>query len=327
VQKGFLNGDKASGKLYPGGSSEGRGPAGTAGTAGVGGGGATKEEYAALREMLPSEDELERIAKETDPQQFMDDLKALGSSFGLPGGLTDEATRLVDAIDPPKRDTKPVPPPKPTMPLPPSAKVGPAPRPDMWPDQPSGTEDEDDDEPGPAPDITELTGDVDEISRRRRDVERGHALSPEQVAKLVIVLEPLGRDLDEATAECCFSGLGLRLLTVGPGALSEASRSLLLEQVHRGEGLGLWEAGRERLKRALQLQSRSKSRGKNHRSRSRRNGAKQRGGGHGAKVATSSSSSSSSSASSSRGRRRRGGRKSLASSSSSGGRRNPKRRR
>jgi len=167
----------------------------------------------------------------------------------------------------------------------------------------------------------------DEISRRRRDVERGHALSPEQVAKLVIVLEPLGRDLDEATAECCFSGLGLRLLTVGPGALSEASRSLLLEQVHRGEGLGLWEAGRERLKRALQLQSRSKSRGKNHRSRSRRNGAKQRGGGHGAKVATSSSSSSSSSASSSRGRRRRGGRKSLASSSSSGGRRNPKRRR
>jgi len=104
----------------------------------------------------------------------------------------------------------------------------------------------------------------DEVSRRRRDLERGQALSLEQVAKLVIVLEPLGRDLDEATAECCFSGLGLRLLAVGREALSEASRSLLLDQVQRGEGLGLWEAGRERLKRALQPQrsGRSKSRGK-----------------------------------------------------------------
>jgi len=171
----------------------------------------------------------------------------------------------------------------------------------------------------------------DEVSRRRRDVERCQGLSPEQVAKLATVLEPLGRNLDEATAEHCFSGLGLRLLAVGPGALSEASRALLQEQVHRGEGLGLWVAGRERLKRALQPQSngRSESRGKKHRSRSR-SGARQRGGGRTARAAISSSSSSSSSASSSRGRGRRGGRKPRApssSSSSSGGRRNQKRRR
>lgn len=70
VQKGFLNGEKAPGKLYPGGSSEGRSK---------GGGGNNREELAALRGMLPNEDELKRMSEETDPAQFMKELEMLGS--------------------------------------------------------------------------------------------------------------------------------------------------------------------------------------------------------------------------------------------------------
>lgn len=71
VSKGFLN--KNGGSLYPEGSKEG------------GGGGAASSEYDALREMVPSHDELKRIAEETDPNTFMSELSQLGSLLGLSG--------------------------------------------------------------------------------------------------------------------------------------------------------------------------------------------------------------------------------------------------
>ena len=69
MSKGFLGG-KNGGALYPEGSREG-----------------ASEEEKKLREMVPSQDELRRIAAETDPQQFMNELSQLGSLLGVDSGL------------------------------------------------------------------------------------------------------------------------------------------------------------------------------------------------------------------------------------------------
>jgi uncharacterized membrane protein YgcG len=66
VQKGFLNGN--GGALYPDGSKEG-------------GGKQTDED--ALRQLLPDQDEIRKIAANTDPNDFMRDLAQFGSVIGL----------------------------------------------------------------------------------------------------------------------------------------------------------------------------------------------------------------------------------------------------
>jgi len=90
----------------------------------------------------------------------------------------------------------------------------------------------------------------DLVSARRKDIERGQALSAEHLAKLAAVLASLADALDSDTSERCFVGLGARLIASAAG-LSRASATTLLEQISRGEGVGRWEAGRERLRRAL----------------------------------------------------------------------------
>ena len=67
VSKGFLN--QKGGSLYPDGSKEGSGNAPT--------------DMDALREMLPSEDAIKKMAEETDPNAFMAELAEFGSILGL----------------------------------------------------------------------------------------------------------------------------------------------------------------------------------------------------------------------------------------------------
>jgi len=106
-------------------------------------------------------------------------------------------------------------------------------------------------------------GVTDEVSRRRKELERGQALTADQLVKLAAVLGPLGRDLDDETAKHCFGGIGARLLEL-VGSLQEPQRNVISEQLRRKEGVGIWEDGRQRLARALQ------KKGSNHRdSRSR----------------------------------------------------------
>ena len=85
VQKGFLNG--AGGSLYPEGSTEG----------------AVPNELDALRELIPSKSELDKVAAETDPNEFLKELASFGSMFGL-----NDATPAGAA---PPRPPPPAPPP------------------------------------------------------------------------------------------------------------------------------------------------------------------------------------------------------------------------
>ena len=80
MQKGFLK--SAGGALYPDGSSEGSG----------------KGEMEAMRDLLPSPDELTKIAAETDPNDFLKELGTFSAALGLtdPGSTRpsgDEASR------------------------------------------------------------------------------------------------------------------------------------------------------------------------------------------------------------------------------------------
>eukprot|EP00439_Symbiodinium_sp_Y106_P040590 s3070_g4.t8 len=112
----------------------------------------------------------------------------------------------------------------------------------------------------------------DEVSKRRKEVERGQALNGDQVAKLALIFEALSSGLDTATSDRCFSSLGkqLLLLTRSPRNLPAATRETLLDQIRRGQGVGLWESGRETLRRALDKRSRSRRRSSSSsRSRSR----------------------------------------------------------
>eukprot|EP00439_Symbiodinium_sp_Y106_P040556 s3070_g4.t6 len=86
----------------------------------------------------------------------------------------------------------------------------------------------------------------DEVSKRRKEVERGQALNGDQVAKLALIFEALSSGLDTATSDRCFSSLGkqLLLLTRSPRNLPAATRETLLDQIRRGQGVGLWESGR-----------------------------------------------------------------------------------
>jgi len=94
-------------------------------------------------------------------------------------------------------------------------------------------------------------GPTDDVTRRRKDLEKGQVLTADQVAKLAAVLEPLGPELDGETANCCFAGLGARL-AAGATVLSVANRDMLIEQVRKGQGVGRWDPGRERLLRSLE---------------------------------------------------------------------------
>eukprot|EP00927_Polykrikos_kofoidii_P032244 TRINITY_DN27530_c0_g1_i1.p1 TRINITY_DN27530_c0_g1~~TRINITY_DN27530_c0_g1_i1.p1 ORF type:complete len:1263 (+),score=214.78 TRINITY_DN27530_c0_g1_i1:33-3791(+) len=115
----------------------------------------------------------------------------------------------------------------------------------------------------------------DEVSKRRKDMERGQSLPPDQLVKLTTVLQPLARDLDEETVARCFSAASDRLADVA-GKLSDTSRATLLDQIRRGEGVGSCESGREKLRRKLERgKSRSRSRSrKRSRSRSRSRGGR-----------------------------------------------------
>lgn len=117
---------------------------------------------------------------------------------------------------------------------------------------------------------------TDEVSKRRKEMERGQALSAEQIAKLALVLEPLSSTLDSDTADHCFSGLGARILPVAP-SLAQATKTALLEHVRKGEGIGSWEHGREKLLRALEARSKSKSKGRSRGRRSSSSSSRSRG--------------------------------------------------
>eukprot|EP00931_Biecheleriopsis_adriatica_P071042 TRINITY_DN4489_c0_g1_i1.p1 TRINITY_DN4489_c0_g1~~TRINITY_DN4489_c0_g1_i1.p1 ORF type:complete len:1421 (+),score=382.29 TRINITY_DN4489_c0_g1_i1:385-4263(+) len=99
---------------------------------------------------------------------------------------------------------------------------------------------------------------TDEVSKRRKEMERGQALSGDQVAKLAMVLEPLSAGFDSDTADACFSGIGARVISTAK-TMSKESRASLLKQVREGDGIGTWEKGRGQLVRALEV-SKSKSR-------------------------------------------------------------------
>merc|ERR1719240_1356109 len=93
VQKGFLNGN--GGALYPEGSKEG---------------GGQKTEADALRELLPDQEELRKIAAQTDPNDFMRDLAQFGSVLGLgetgegmPHFGTPNAHPVLDVSDGPQK--------------------------------------------------------------------------------------------------------------------------------------------------------------------------------------------------------------------------------
>jgi len=162
------------------------------------------------------------------------------------------------------------------------------------------------------------SGPGDEVSKRRKDMERGQALSAEHLAKLSSVLEPVAQELDDETQHRCLSGLGARLLATA-SSLSAATQQSLLEQVMRGEGVGRWEAGRDRLARALQ-RNQGGSAGDDGRGRSSR---RSRSDDRKRRRRSSSSRGRKRSSSRSRGRRRRS---SSSSSSSSRGTKRAKRR-
>merc|ERR1712232_1264728 len=101
-------------------------------------------------------------------------------------------------------------------------------------------------------------------------------MAGEQMARLATLLEPLGPQLDDDIAERCFAIIGARLVEIAP-SLSSASCSLLLEQLRKGQGVGTWAVGRERLRRALErsIEAAAGSR----RSRSQRCSSRSRSGG------------------------------------------------
>ena len=77
VNKGFLNGSKGSGSLYPNGSSEG--------SAGAGASDGKPSEMEMLKQMIPNQSEMDKIAAETDPEEFMAELAQFGSLLGAEG--------------------------------------------------------------------------------------------------------------------------------------------------------------------------------------------------------------------------------------------------
>ena len=96
MHKGFLNG--TGGSLYPDGSPEGK----------------PVNEMDVLKELVPSNAELERLAAETDPNDFLKELSAFGSVLGLDGAA--DAPRSREAPSNPVRShlvseqTSPLPP-------------------------------------------------------------------------------------------------------------------------------------------------------------------------------------------------------------------------
>jgi len=113
----------------------------------------------------------------------------------------------------------------------------------------------------------------DEVSRRRKEMERSQALTADQVLKLASLVTPLAKDLDGETVQRCFGGIGARFIALA-GSLGEAQKKAILEQAQKDEGLGLWE-GRSKLTRALEKggggdRSRSRSRKRSSRSKSRK---------------------------------------------------------
>jgi len=114
----------------------------------------------------------------------------------------------------------------------------------------------------------------DAVSSRREQLEKGQALNGEQVAKLGQMLEPIASDLDADTFTRCYGGLCKRLQRLSR-SLSNATRSSILDQVRRGQGVGLWEPGRSKLKQALE-KSRTRSRSRKRRSSSRKRGRRRR---------------------------------------------------
>ena len=148
VKKGFLSSEKAAGKLYPGGSLEGGGTTG-------GGQQHARGEMEALRGMLPSEEELTRMAKETDPKQFLSELEALGSQLNLGGGLSSHERPRESPGTPHAAGSGPA--------VPPSL------RPSGWADPlASGDNQHSEFEP---PDLAELGVGASEIERRQREAE------------------------------------------------------------------------------------------------------------------------------------------------------------
>ncbi|CAJ1373414.1 unnamed protein product [Effrenium voratum] len=107
--------------------------------------------------------------------------------------------------------------------------------------------------------LSEEATSSDNVSKRRKEMERGQSLSGDQVAKLAQVLEPITADVGPALFQKLFKSITQRVQSLAR-SLPAASRAAILEQVKRGEGIGCWEPGRQKLRQALEKRSRSRKR-------------------------------------------------------------------
>ncbi|CAJ1365924.1 unnamed protein product [Effrenium voratum] len=107
--------------------------------------------------------------------------------------------------------------------------------------------------------LSEEATSSDNVSKRRKEMERGQSLSGDQVAKLAQVLEPITADVGPALFQKLFKSITQRVQSLAR-SLPATSRAAILEQVKRGEGIGCWEPGRQKLRQALEKRSRSRKR-------------------------------------------------------------------